>query len=294
MTIPRDPPSPTPSNTPGTVQVDVSNEPIHWDVPQAQTYGEYLDLGRLLNAQHPRSPQPDEMLFIIAHQSTELWMKLVLHELRATIDCIRRDDLAPSFKMLARIGHIQAQMTQSWDVLATLTPLDYSRFRNQLGRSSGFQSVQYRLLEFMIGNKNRSMIAVHRSDPAAYDLLERALAAPSLYDECLQLLSRRGFEIPADRLNRDFSEPYVPHKQVAAAWLAVYHSTEAHWDLYDLAEKLMDLDHRFQLWRFSHMKTVERIIGYKPGTGGSSGVSYLAKALELRFFPELWSARTSL
>jgi tryptophan 2,3-dioxygenase len=182
----------------------------------------------------------------------------------------------------------------AWDVLATLTPFDYSSFRNALGRASGFQSWQYRLLEFMIGNKNRDMIAVHRADPAAYALLDAALAAPSLYDETLRLLSRRGFEIPETLLDRDFAEPYVPHKQVTAAWLAVYHSTEAHWDLYELAEKLVDLDHRFQLWRFSHLKTVERIIGYKRGTGGTSGVAYLMKALELRFFPELWSARTSM
>jgi tryptophan 2,3-dioxygenase len=283
-----------PGEPQGAVQVDVSDEAVFWDLKRSQTYGGYLDLERLLGAQHPRSTEHDEMLFIIVHQASELWMKLCLHELRATISCVRRDDLAPCFKMLARIGHIQAQLVHSWDVLATLTPFDYSSFRNQLGRASGFQSAQYRLLEFLIGNKNRDMIAVHRSDPAVYAELERALQAPSLYDECLRLLSRRGFEIPDDRLDRDFAAPYVPHKQVTAAWLAVYHSTGAHWDLYELAEKLMDLDHRFQLWRFSHMKTVERIIGYQRGTGGTSGVAYLAKALELRFFPELWSARTSM
>ena len=292
MPTPPDPPGS--GELPSAVAVDVSDEPVYWDVPQSQTYGGYLDLGRLLAAQHPRSPEHDEMLFIVQHQTSELWMKLCLHELRAAIACIRRDELAPCFKMLARVGHIQRQLVQSWDVLATLTPLDYSRFRNQLGRASGFQSWQYRLLEFAIGNKNREMIAVHRSDPAAYELLEQALAAPSLYDECLRLLSRRGFEIPEALLDRDFAEPYAPHKQVTAAWLAVYHSTAAHWDLYELAEKLVDLDHRFQLWRYSHLKTVERIIGYKRGTGGTSGVAYLAKALELRFFPELWSARTSM
>jgi tryptophan 2,3-dioxygenase len=278
----------------GPVQVDVSDELVFWDVPAEQTYAGYLDLARLLGAQHPRSNEHDEMLFVIVHQASELWMKLCLHELRAAIDCIRRDDLGPSFKMLARIGHIQTQLVHSWDVLATLTPFDYSSFRNQLGRSSGFQSWQYRLLEFLIGNKNRDMIAVHKGDPALYAELERALESPSLYDECLRLLSRRGFEIPQERLDRDFAEPYLPHKQVVAAWLAVYHTVESNWDLYELAEKLMDLDHRFQLWRFSHMKTVERIIGYKRGTGGTSGVAYLAKALELRFFPELWSARTSM
>jgi tryptophan 2,3-dioxygenase len=284
-----------PSGEPqGAVQVDISDEAVFWDLKQSQTYGGYLDLERLLGAQHPRSSEHDEMLFIIVHQASELWMKLCLHELRATISRVRRDDLAPCFKMLARIGHIQSQLVHSWDVLATLTPFDYSSFRNQLGRASGFQSAQYRMLEYLIGNKNRDMIAVHRSDPAVYAELERALEAPSLYDECLRLLSRRGFEIPDDRLDRDFAAPYVPHNQVTAAWLAVYHSTDTHWDLYELAEKLMDLDHRFQLWRFSHMKTVERIIGYQRGTGGTSGVAYLAKALELRFFPELWSARTSM
>jgi tryptophan 2,3-dioxygenase len=276
------------------IKVDVSNESVFWDVPRAQSYGEYLQLDALLGAQQPRSADHDEMLFIVVHQASELWMKLALHEVAAAIDHLRRDELLPCFTTLTRIGHIQQQMLQAWDVLATLTPFDYARFRNQLGRSSGFQSYQYRLLEFTIGNKNRDMIAVHRGDPLAFAALERALAAPSLYDEVLQLLSRRGFGIPEDRLVRDFAEPYQAHKQVTAAWLAVYHSTATHWELYELAEKLMDLDHRFQLWRFSHLKTVERIIGLKRGTGGTSGVSYLAKALELRFFPELWSARTSL
>jgi tryptophan 2,3-dioxygenase len=289
-----DPPAAGSGEPQGPLQVDLSDEPVFWDLPAEQSYGGYLDLKRLLAAQHPRSTEHDEMLFIVAHQASELWMKLCLHELRAAIGCVQRDDLAPCFKMLGRIGHIQAQLLHSWEVLATLTPFDYSSFRNQLGRASGFQSVQYRLLEFLIGNKNRAMVAVHRGDPAAHAELTRALAAPSLYDESLRLLSRRGFEIPEDHLDRDFAEPYRPHKQVTAAWLAVYHSVEAHWDLYALAERLMDLDHRFQLWRFAHLKTVERIIGYKPGTGGTSGVAYLAKALELRFFPELWSARTSM
>ena len=276
------------------VKVDVTHEPVYWDVPRAQTYGEYLQLDALLGAQQPRSTDHDEMLFIVVHQASELWMKLALHELAAVVGHLRRDELLPCFTTLTRIGHIQHQMMQAWDVLATLTPFDYARFRNQLGRSSGFQSWQYRLLEFTIGNKNRELIAVHRKDPEAHAALEAALAAPSLYDEVLQLLSRRGFGIPDELLVRDFSEPYQPHKQVTAAWLAVYHSTATHWELYELAERLMDLDHRFQLWRFSHLKTVERIIGHKRGTGGTSGVSYLAKALELRFFPELWSARTSL
>jgi tryptophan 2,3-dioxygenase len=285
---------PEPGEEEPVVRVDVSNEPVYWDVPRAQTYGEYLHLDALLGAQQPKSTDHDEMLFIVVHQASELWMKLALHELAAVIGYLGRDELLPCFTSLTRIGHIQQQMMHAWDVLATLTPFDYARFRNQLGRSSGFQSWQYRLLEFTIGNKNRELIAVHRKDPLAHAALEAALAAPSLYDEVLQLLSRRGFGIPDELLVRDFSEPYRPHKQVTAAWLAVYHSTATHWELYELAERLMDLDHRFQLWRFSHLKTVERIIGHKRGTGGTSGVSYLAKALELRFFPELWSARTSL
>ena len=251
-------------------------------------------LSRLLSAQRPLSYEHDEMLFIIIHQATELWMKLCLHELTAARDHIRRDDLGPSFKMLSRVSRIQAQLVQSWDVLATMTPAEYSAFRNFLGRASGFQSYQYRMLEFVIGNKNAEMIQVHRRDAASYEALQRALNTPSIYDEALRLLSRRGFEIPDEYLDRDWSQPYQPSKQVAAAWLAVYHSVEDNWDLYDLAEKLVDLDHKFQTWRFSHMKTVERIIGYKRGTGGTGGVSYLTKALELRFFPELWSIRTAM
>lgn len=274
--------------------VDLSDEQVHWDLGESQSYGQYLGLDKILSAQKPVSYEHDEMLFIVIHQASELWMKLCLHELAAALDHIRRDDLGPSFKMLSRVSRIQAQLTQSWDVLATMTPADYSNFRNQLGRASGFQSYQYRMLEFIIGNKNADMIEVHKRDAVPYAALQRALHSPSIYDESLRLLSRRGFEIPQEYLDRDWSKPYQPSKQVAAAWLAVYHSIEAHWDLYELAEKLVDLDMKFQLWRFSHMKTVERIIGYKRGTGGTGGVSYLAKALELRFFPELWSIRTAM
>ena len=196
--------------------------------------------------------------------------------------------------MLARVSTIQQQLLHSWDVLATITPSDYSAFRNALGKSSGFQSAQYRMLEFTIGNKNADMIKVFRSDPANFGPLERALAAPSLYDEVLRLLSRRGFDLPAESVDRDFSLPYRASKQVAAAWLSVYHNAEKEWDLYQLAELLVDLDYKFQLWRFAHVKTVERIIGFKRGTGGTGGVSYLTKALELKFFPELWTIRTSM
>ena len=234
------------------------------------------------------------MLFIVIHQASELWMKLCIHELNAAIDHVRRDVLGPAFKMLARVSRVQAQLTQSWEVLATMTPSDYSSFRNQLGKSSGFQSFQYRMLEFLIGNKNTATIEVYHRTPELYERLAKTLRTPSLYDESLRLLSRRGYEIPAEYLDRDWSQPYIASKGVAAAWLAVYHNAEAHWDLYELAEKLVDLDHQFQLWRFSHMKTVERIIGYKRGTGGTSGVAYLSKLLELRFFPELWTVRTAM
>ena len=245
--------------------IDISNEPVHWDLSGSKSYGEYLQLDKLLSAQQPGTFEHDEMLFIIIHQSSELWIKLCIHELTAAIKYIQRDNLGPVDKCLNRMARIQAQLTQSWDVLATMTPMDYP-----------------------------NMIEVYRNNPDTYALLQRVLTAPCLYDEVIALLSRRGFGIPAEYLDRDWSQPYQANKQVAAAWLAVYHNREEHWDLYELAEKLVDLDHQFQLWRFSHMKTVERIIGYKRGTGGTSGVNYLNKALELRFFPELWSVRTSM
>jgi tryptophan 2,3-dioxygenase len=282
------------SKGPGRPGPDISTEPVYWDLGESKSYGQYLDLDRLLSAQHPLSFQHDEMLFIIIHQASELWMKLCLHELNAAREHIRRDELGPVFKMLERVSRIQQQLVQSWDVLASMTPADYSAFRNYLGKSSGFQSCQYRLLEFTIGNKRAEMIEVFRKEPDNYAALQRALASPSMYDEALRLLSRRGFEVPSEYLDRDWTQQYVPSKQVAAAWLAVYHSVDDHWDLYDLAERLLDLDHKFQLWRYSHMKTVERIIGYKRGTGGTGGVSYLAKLLELQFFPELWSIRTAM
>jgi tryptophan 2,3-dioxygenase len=266
----------------------------YWDLGESLSYGDYLQLDKLLGAQAPLSGQHDEMLFIVMHQASELWMKLCIHELRAAMAQIRQDALDPAFKMLARVSRVQAQLTQSWDVLSTMTPADYSAFRDSLGKSSGFQSYQYRTLEFLLGNKNGAMIEVHRRAPAIYQPLHEALHTPSLYDESLRLLGRRGFALPPDCLERDWSEPYVEQPEVVAAWLEVYRNTDEHWDLYELAEKLVDLDQRFQLWRFAHLKTVERIIGYKRGTGGTSGVSYLGKALELRFFPELWSVRTSM
>jgi tryptophan 2,3-dioxygenase len=274
--------------------VDLTDEAIHWELGSSLSYGEYLQLDKVLDAQKPLSYEHDEMMFILVHQTSELWMRLMLHELHAALECIRRDELDPSFKMFGRVSRVQTQLISTWDVLSTMTPFEYSAFRNALGRSSGFQSFQYRMLEFLLGNKNADMIKVHRRDPKAYEMLERALDAPSLYDEVLRLLSRRGYGIPDDYLSRDFREPYKASKEVAGAWLGVYHNAEKDWDLYELAERLVNLDHNFQLWRCHHLKTVERIIGYKPGTGGTGGVSYLAKALELKFFPELWQIRTSM
>ncbi|MEO7773710.1 MAG: tryptophan 2,3-dioxygenase family protein [Steroidobacteraceae bacterium] len=284
----------TPPDKPRKGGIDLSDEKVHWDLGSSQSYGEYLQLDKLLGAQKPLSFEHDEMLFIVVHQTSELWMRLFRHELDGVVACIQRDDLDSSFKMLGRIARVQNQLLSTWDVLATMTPFDYSAFRNDLGRSSGFQSVQYRIIEFMLGNKNAELLKVHSRDPVAKAELEKVLAAPSVYDESLRLLSRRGYGVPAEYLDRDFTQPYEASKQVAGAWLGVYHNSQQDWDLYELAERLVDLDHKFQLWRFHHLKTVERIIGYKPGTGGTGGVSYLAKALELKFFPELWQIRTSM
>jgi tryptophan 2,3-dioxygenase len=282
------------SETPPPGRIDLTGEGVHWDLGSSQSYGDYLQLAQLLSAQKTISDAHDETMFIIVHHVSELWIKLFLHELAFVRQCVVRDNLDPSFKALQRIGKVQTQLFGVWEVLATMTPSDYTAFRNQLGRSSGFQSAQYRLLEFGLGNKNADMIRVHQRNPGDYERLKRALAEPSLYDEVLRLLSRRGYGVPDELLNRDFSQSYVPSKAVTGAWLGVYHNSEKDWDLYELAEGLVDLDHRFQVWRFQHTKTVERIIGSKRGTGGTSGVPYLAKALELRFFPELWQARTSL
>ena len=274
--------------------VDLSDESVHWNLGDSLSYGDYLHLELLLDAQRPLTGEHSEMLFIIVHQVSELWMRLMRHELGKVVECVQRDDLDPSFKVLGRISRVQAQLQEVWEVLSTMTPADYAAFRNALGRSSGFQSQQYRMIEFLLGNKNAALIEVHRQQPREYAELARALAAPSLYDEVLRLLSRRGYGVPQQALVRDFSAPYVASKQVTGVWLGVYHNAEKDWDLYELAERLIDLDHRFQIWRFQHMKTVERIIGYKAGTGGTAGVAYLAKALRLRLFPELWEARTSM
>ena len=258
------------------------------------TYRSYLALPELLACQRPQTEAHDELLFIAIHQASEIWLKLALHELRAARAHIVADDLAPAFKMMARVSRIQAQMIQSWEVLATMTPADYTVMRGRLGTSSGFQSDQYREIEFMLGNKNATMVEIHADEPEVHRRLAAELAAPSLYDEALRLLHRRGFAVPAERLDRDFTQPYRASPAVEAAWVAVYAQPQKYWDLYELAEKLVDIEYHVQLWRFGHLKTVERVIGFKTGTGGTTGVHYLAKVLEATFFPELLSVRTSL
>lgn len=266
----------------------------HTDFKGEMSYADYLALDRLLDAQNPRSTSHDELLFITIHQASELWLKLALHELDAAIAKVRADDLAPAFKMTARVSRVFAQLIQSWDVLSTMTPADYLSFRDALGRSSGFQSYQYRLLEFALGNKDRAMLAPHGHHPELHARLEASLQRPSLYDESHRLLARRGLEVAPEVLNRDVSLPYRPHDSVRAAWVAVYRDPSRYWDLYELAEELVDIEDSFQQWRFRHMTTVKRVIGFRQGTGGTAGVSYLRQRLDHVFFPELWDVRTSL
>jgi tryptophan 2,3-dioxygenase len=251
-------------------------------------YADYLALDAILGAQHPRSADPNELLFIVQHQTSELWMKLALHELAGARESIRRDDLPPAFKMLARVSRVMEQLVHAWDVLATLTPSEYSAIRPFLGTSSGFQSWQYREIEFILGNKNRAMLRPHESQPALHARLQAAFDAPSLYDEAIALLARRGFAVEPG------STAGAARPSVERAWLTVYRAPRAHWDLYELAEELVDLEDAFRLWRFRHVTTVERIIGFKPGTGGTSGVEYLRKMLDVVLFPELWKVRTDL
>jgi tryptophan 2,3-dioxygenase len=269
-------------------------EGVQWDLSGAMTYGRYLGLPQLLAAQAPLSDEHDELLFIVIHQVSELWMKLVLHEAGSARDHIRDGDLEPAFKELSRVARIQSVMIQAWEILATMTPADYMRFRDKLGPSSGFQSAQYRQIEFLLGAKNERMIGVHAEDPESHAALVRALSEPSIYDETLRLLARRGFKIPKAVLERDVTQPYEADPEVEAAWLEIYRNSETWWDLYELGEKLVDLEYRLQQWRFAHLKTVERIIGFKRGTGGSAGVSYLASVLQKGFFPELLSLRTAI
>jgi tryptophan 2,3-dioxygenase len=264
------------------------------DFSSEMSYGDYLHLDSVLGAQHPLSPDHNEMLFIVQHQTSELWMKLMLHELRAAVGCIACDDLPPAFKMLARVSRIMEQLVHAWDVLATMTPPEYSAIRPYLNASSGFQSWQYRCIEFMMGNKNAAMLKphAHRADRLA--VVEQAWRAPSLYDETLRLLARRGLAVPATHLQRDWTKPYQADDGVEQAWLGVYRAPAARWDLYQLGEELVDLEDAFRLWRFRHVTTVERVIGFKRGTGGTSGVSYLRKMLDVVLFPELWRLRTDL
>jgi tryptophan 2,3-dioxygenase len=262
-------------------------------VTPSPTYQSYLRLPELLNCQTPLSEAHDELLFISIHQASEIWLKLCLHELREARRCIKADALSPALKMMARVARIQAQMIQSWEVLATMTPADYTQMRGKLGTSSGFQSDQYRQLEFIMGAKKAHMIDFHE-DAAVIAALRAELISPSLYDEALALLARRGLTVPADRLQRDFTQPYEPSDGVEQAWRVVYDDPERYWDLYELAEKLVDLEYHVQLWRYGHLKTVERVIGFKTGTGGTAGVGYLAKVLDNRFFPELLQVRVAL
>lgn len=263
---------------------------------QSLTYSEYLGLDAILNAQHPLADPPhhDEMLFIIQHQIAELWFKLSLHELRAAIDMIRNDQLEPCTKIIARIKMVQQQLFSQWAVLETLTPIEYVQMRDVLGTASGFQSLQYRQFEFALGNKNRGMLEIHGADTPAGKVLSEWLNRPSLYDEFLRHLQRQGHPVPEERVDRDWSEPYVSHPGVVEVLKRIYEDPQQHWHAYDMSEKLVDLEENFQLWRFRHMKTVERIIGYKTGTGGSSGVPFLRQALETRFFPELLEVRTEI
>ncbi|HYH22075.1 MAG TPA: tryptophan 2,3-dioxygenase [Azospirillum sp.] len=273
---------------------DINGCGAHTDFAVDMSYGDYLGLDRLLNSQVPLSDNHNELLFIIQHQTTELWMKLILHELTAARARIAVDDLGPAFKMLARVSRVMNQLIQAWDVLSTLTPSEYTAFRNSLGRSSGFQSYQYRTIEFLLGNKNAGMLKPHRHRGDLARALEAALTSPSLYDESIRALARAGFAVDAHALERDWSQPYQANDSVRDAWLAVYRDTERHWSLYELAEKLVDLEDSFRQWRFRHVTTVERVIGAKPGTGGTAGVPYLRKMIEVRLFPELWDLRTWL
>ncbi|OHB26770.1 MAG: tryptophan 2,3-dioxygenase [Phenylobacterium sp. RIFCSPHIGHO2_01_FULL_69_31] len=258
------------------------------------TYAGYLGLDRLLTAQHPTTDRHDEMLFIVIHQTKELWLKEIIHEVRLAKRLIRSQEVEPAYKALARVSRIQTIMTLSWDVLATMTPSDYLSFRAGLGTSSGFQSWQFRTLEYLLGLKDASFLAFQDEGSEALATLKAALEAPSLYDDAIHRLAAHGLDVPAEVLERDVTQPYAPHPAVEDAWLAVYRDTRRYWELYQLAEKLVDLDDALLTWRHKHVLTVERIIGGKRGTGGSEGASYLQRTLQRRCFPELWSLRTRL
>ena len=272
----------------------VQDEHAQLDFDGRMSYGDYLQLDAILNAQKPLSPDHNEMLFIVQHQTSELWMKLMLHELQAAIENIRHNELPGAFKMLARVSKIMEQLVHAWDVLATMTPPEYSAIRPYLAQSSGFQSWQYRCIEFAMGNKNAAMLRPHAHQPDLQTIVQAAWEAPSLYDECLRLLARRGIEVPVSHTERDWRQPYAMSKGVEQAWLTVYRDPRQYWDLYQLGEELTDLEDAFRLWRFRHLTTVERVIGFKRGTGGTGGISYLRKMLDVVLFPEIWALRTEL
>jgi tryptophan 2,3-dioxygenase len=281
----------------GQVRSDVgaqSHEGAQLDFSKDMSYGDYLHLDQVLSAQHPLSPEHNEMLFIVQHQTSELWMKLMLHEMQAAVANVASDKLPAAFKMLARVSRIMEQLVHAWDVLATMTPPEYSALRPYLSNSSGFQSWQYRQIEFTLGNKNAAMLKPHSHAPERLSVVDTSWRTPSLYDETLKLMARRGLIIPASHTERDWTQPYAANEEVKQAWLQVYRDTDQYWDLYQMGEELVDLEDAFRLWRFRHVTTVERVIGFKRGTGGTSGVGYLRKMLDVILFPELWSLRTEL
>jgi tryptophan 2,3-dioxygenase len=278
----------------GTPEQILAAEQAKLDFSRSMSYGDYLHLDQILGAQVPLSPDHNEMLFIIQHQTSELWMKLMLHELQAAMACLASDELGSAFKMLARVSKIMEQLVHAWDVLATMTPPEYSAIRPYLANSSGFQSAQYRCIEFALGNKNAAMLQPHAHRPDLLEQVQAALLAPSLYDQALRLLARRGIGVPESHTERDWSQAYSASPAVEEAWLVVYRKPREHWDLYQLGEELTDLEDAFRLWRFRHVTTVERVIGFKRGTGGTGGVSYLRKMLDVVLFPEIWTLRTSL
>ena len=287
--------APAPPATPlGAAPTALQHHGARLDFSADMSYGDYLHLDAVLNAQHPLSPDHNEMLFIVQHQTSELWMKLMLHELRAAIAQVAADELHQAFKMLARVSRVMEQLVHAWDVLATMTPPEYSAIRPFLANSSGLQSWQYRCIEFSLGNKNQALLQPHAHRPDLLAHVDAAWRSPSLYDEALRLLARRGLAVPATHTQRDWTRPYTEDAGVEAAWLVVYRDPKTHWDLYQLGEELTDLEDAFRLWRFRHVTTVERVIGFKRGTGGTGGVSYLRKMLDTVLFPEIWHLRTDL
>ncbi len=278
----------------GRDDYDPSREGAEMDFRSKMSYGDYLRLDLILSAQKTLTTAHDEMLFIVQHQTSELWMRLAIHELSAAREAIARDHLKPAMKMLARVSRILEQLNNAWDVLRTMTPADYTHFREQLGQSSGFQSWQYRLIEYMLGNRNHAMLRPHVHDTQVTTLLQGELNSPSFYDTVLRMADRHGIPMPREVLSRDVRQTHAISEGVMEAWKTVYEAPEQHWDLYELAEKLVDFEDYFRRWRFNHVTTVERVIGFKRGTGGTSGVNYLRRMLEVELFPELWRVRTVL